>query len=94
MKKNPQRRDAENAEGRRIDLWRPKFAKRLDCGSFSAALNRMFATLRTKSGDESPQSRRFARKLAHSNFGSFKFASSSLRNSAFFAGLRLSVFVP
>jgi hypothetical protein len=35
-------------------------AERLDCGVFSAALSRRLASRRSKSGDESPQSRRFA----------------------------------
>jgi hypothetical protein len=40
--------------------WGNLVAKRLDCGVFSAALSRRLASRRTKSGDESPQSRRFA----------------------------------
>jgi len=39
---------------------REEGAERLDCGVFSAALSRSFASRRPKSGDESPQSRRFA----------------------------------
>jgi hypothetical protein len=39
---------------------RPAVAKRLDCGVLSAALPRLQASPRAQSGDESPQSRRFA----------------------------------
>jgi hypothetical protein len=39
---------------------RPAVAKRLDCGVFSAAFPRLVTSRRAPSGDESPQSRRFA----------------------------------
>jgi hypothetical protein len=42
-------------------------AERLDCGVFSAALPR-FASRRPKSGDESPQSRRFAQFVGACGF--------------------------
>ena len=43
-------------------------AERLDCGVFSAALPRRFASRRSKSGDESPQSRRFAQFVSTHEF--------------------------
>ena len=39
---------------------RPAVAQRLDCGVFSAAIPRLRPSRRAQSGDESPQSRRFA----------------------------------
>ena len=39
---------------------RPAVAKRQDCGVFSAAFPQLLASRRAQSGDESPQSRRFA----------------------------------
>ena len=43
-------------------------AERLDCGVFSAALSRRLASRRPKSGDESPQSRRFAQFVGAHEF--------------------------
>jgi hypothetical protein len=42
--------------------------ERLDCGVFSAALPQALTPRRSKSGDESPQSRRFARFVSASEF--------------------------
>ena len=39
---------------------RPALTERLDCGVFSAAFPRLLLSRRAKSGDESPQSRRYA----------------------------------
>jgi len=47
---------------------RPVVAKCLDCGVLSAALPRLQASPRAQSGDESPQSRRFAPSEAANGF--------------------------
>ncbi len=51
---------------------RPAIAKRLDCGVLSAAFPRLSHPAAPKSGDESPQSRRFA-----------PFAALDLRSAGF-----------